>query len=81
MTTITKELFDSYIEKSFFTEKNFNGKHQPSYLNQNMINYQNLTEFYYQVSFFLNFYSTLFLELKYFEKTNEYSIYKYKQII
>jgi hypothetical protein len=81
MVIITKELFDSYIEKSFFTEKNFNGKHQPSYLNQNMIDYQNLKEFYYQVSFFLNFYSTLFLELKNFEKTNNYDIKKFTSII
>jgi hypothetical protein len=78
---ITKDLFDTYVNKSFFTEKNFNGKYSPKTLDNNMIDYNNLNQFYYQISFFLNFYSTLFLELKYFEKINNYNINKFTNVI
>ena len=72
--SITKELYDEYVKKSFFTEKNFSGKFSPITINNNMIPYDKLSEFHYQTSFFLNFYASLYIELITHEGTNNYNI-------
>jgi hypothetical protein len=81
MPNITKEQFDEYCNKSFFTEKNFNGKISPETISKNMIPYGKLQEFHYQISFFLNFYSSLYIELKYYESTINYDISKFSKTI
>jgi hypothetical protein len=72
--SITKQLYDEYAEKSFFTEKNFSGRYSPSSISANMIPYEKLQEFHYQTSFFLNFYASLYIELKKHENSNTYNI-------
>ena len=79
--SITKELYDEYVKKSFFTEKNFSGKYSPTYLSSNMIPCDKLPEFHYQTSFFLNFYASLYIELKKIEEDSYYNIIKFAQII
>jgi len=81
MTSITKEQFDDYCNKSFFTGKNFNGLYEPKKISDNMIPYGKLQEFHYQISFFLNFYSSLYIELKYYESTINYDISKFSKTI
>jgi hypothetical protein len=54
--SITKELYDDYVKKSFFTQKNFSGNNSLTTLDNNMIPVDKLSEFHYQTSFFLNFY-------------------------
>ena len=81
MTSITKEQFDDYCNKSFFTGKNFNGLYEPKKISDNMIPYEKLQEFHYQISFFLNFYSSLYIELKYYESTINYDISKFSKTI
>ena len=49
--TITKEVFDDYVEKSFFNQYNFSGRFTPSKISSNMIPYKDLQEFHYQTSF------------------------------
>jgi len=67
--SITKELYDEYVKKSFFSENNFSGKKSPNTLSNNMIKYDDLKEFHYQTSLFLNFYASLYIELIYYEGT------------
>jgi len=67
--TITKEEYDTYAKNSFFVDNNFSGRYAPSNISSNMIPYDKLQEFHYQTSFFLNFYSSLYIELKYYEET------------
>ena len=67
--SITKENYDKNIQKSFFTEKNFSGKNTPDILDKNMITSTDVQEFHYQTSFFLNFYTGLYIELKNYENT------------
>jgi hypothetical protein len=78
---ISKKDFDDYCDKSFITEKNFNGKYEPKKISDNMIPYDKLEEFHYQTSFFLNFYSSLYIELKYYESTINYDISKFSKTI
>ena len=80
--SITKENYDEYVKKSFFTEKNFSGKYTPKNLDDNMIPTNKLAEFHYQTSFFLNFYATLYIELKKYEKdVITYNITKFADTI
>ena len=79
--SITKENYDEYVKKSFFTEKNFSGKYTPKNLDDNMIPTNKLAEFHYQTSFFLNFYATLYIELKKYEKDMTYNITKFADTI
>ena len=79
--SITKENYDEYVKKSFFTEKNFSGKYSPSSLKDNMIPCDKIVEFHYQTSFFLNFYATLYIELKKYEKDMTYNITKFADTI
>jgi hypothetical protein len=78
---ITKEIYDLYIEKSFFTEKNFSGKYAPKFLSANMIPSSNLKQFYYQTAFLVNLYSSLFIELKKYENTISNNIVKFTKAI
>ena len=78
---ITKEIYDLYIEKSFFTEKNFSGKYAPKFLSANMIPSSNLKQFYYQTAFLVNLYSSLFIELKNYENTISNNIVKFTKAI
>jgi len=79
---ISKKDFDDYCDKSFITEKNFNGKYEPKKISDNMIPSDKLEEFHYQTSFFLNFYSSLYIELKYYESsTINYDITKFSKTI
>ena len=79
--SITKELYDEYVKKSFFTEKNFSGKYSPKNLSDNMIPCDKLSEFHYQTSFFLNFYASLYIELKKYEETISYNITNFTKTI
>jgi hypothetical protein len=80
--SINKENYDSYVNKSFFTEKNFSGKYDHKTISNNMIPYENLREFHYQTSFFLNFYAGLYIELKKHESsTILYDITKFAKHI
>ena len=79
--SITKELYDEYVKKSFFNENNFSGKKSPITLSNNMIKYENLQEFHYQTSFFLNLYASLYIELKNYEGTISYDITKFANTI
>ena len=79
--SITKELYDECIKKSFFSNDNINGKFDPQYLSYNMIPYEKLKEFHYQTSFFLNFYASLYIELKKFESSINYDITKFTKTI
>ena len=79
--SITKELYDEYVKKSFFTEKNFSGKYSPKNLSDNMIPCDKLSEFHYQTSFFLNFYASLYIELKNYEETISYNITNFTKTI
>ena len=79
--SITKELYDEYVKKSFFTEKNFSGKYSPTNLSDNMIPCDKLEEFHYQTSFFLNFYASLYIELKKYENDISYDITKFANTI
>jgi hypothetical protein len=79
--SITKELYDDYVKKSFFTENNFSGRKSPNTLNNNMIKYDTLKEFHYQTSFFLNLYASLYVELKNYEGTISYDITKFANTI
>jgi len=79
--SITKELYDEYVLKSFLTEKNFSGKYDSKTLSDNMIPFNKLKEFHYQTSFFLNFYASLYTELKEYEKTINYNITKFTKTI
>jgi hypothetical protein len=72
--SITKELYDDYVKKSFFTQKNFSGNNSLKTLDNNMIPFNNLSEFHYQTSFFLNLYASLYIELKKYEETISYNI-------
>jgi hypothetical protein len=81
MSIITKEIYDSYVEKSFFTEKNFSGKYAPKFLSANMIPSSNLKQFYYQTAFLVNLYSSLFIELKKYENTISNNIVKFTKAI
>jgi len=81
MSIITKEIYDSYVEKSFFTEKNFSGKYAPKFLSANMIPSSNLIQFYYQTAFLVNLYSSLFIELKKYENTISNNIVKFTKAI
>ena len=81
MSIITKEIYDSYVEKSFFTEKNFSGKYAPKFLSANMIPSSNLKQFYYQTAFLVNLYSSLFIELKNYENTISNNIVKFTKAI
>ena len=62
--SITKETYDQYVEKSFITDKNFSGKYSPITLDKNMIPINDLDRFHYETSFYLNFYASLYIELK-----------------
>jgi hypothetical protein len=75
--SIAKELYDDYVKKSFFTQKNFSGNNSHTTLDNNMIPLNNLSEFHYQTSFFLNFYTGLYIELKKHEETISYNITKF----
>jgi hypothetical protein len=80
--SITEDLYDEYVKKSFFTEKNFSGKYSPEKLEDNMIKCDKLVEFHYQTSFFLNFYATLYIELKKYESVDiTYNITKFADTI
>jgi hypothetical protein len=80
--SITKELYDDYVKKSFFTQNNINGKKSPNTLSNNMIKYENLQEFHYQTSFFLNLYASLYIELINYEGTTiSYNITKFANTI
>ena len=80
--SITKELYDSYVNKSFFTEKNFSGKYDHNTISNNMIPTDKFREFHYQTSFFLNFYAGLYIELKKHESsTISYDITKFAKHI
>ena len=79
--SITKELYDSYVNKSFFTEKNFSGKYDHNTISNNMIPYDKLQEFHYQTSFFLNFYAGLYIELINRDKQDSNNITKFTQHI
>jgi len=72
--SITNELYDTYATKSFITDNNFSGRFAPSNISSNMVPYDKLQEFHYQTSFFLNFYSSLYIELKKYESTINYNI-------
>ena len=71
---ILKDVYNVYCDKSFFTGKNFNVNYDPKTMDNNMIPYDKLEEFHYQTSFFLNFYSSLYIELKKYEIDNNYDI-------
>jgi hypothetical protein len=80
--SITKELYDEYVNKSFFTENNFSGRNAPLILNSNMIPLDKLEEFHYQTSFFLTLYTSLFVDLKFYESsTIQYNIIKFANTI
>ncbi len=79
--TITKEVFDDYVEKSFFNQYNFSGRFTPSKISSNMIPYKDLQEFHYQTSFFLNFYASLYIELKKHESDITYNITTFTKTI
>ena len=79
--SITKELYDSYVNKSFFTEKNFSGKYDHNTISNNMIPTSYLQEFHYQTSFFLNFYAGLYIELKNRDKQDSNNITKFTKHI
>lgn len=78
---ITNVEYDECIKKSFFSNDNINGKFDPQYLSYNMIPYEKLKEFHYQTSFFLNFYASLYIELKKFESSINYVITKFTKTI
>ena len=77
---LTKEEFDDYVEKSNFTERNFSAIYSPDTLSSNMIPCDKLDEFHYQVLFFLNFFSSLLLEIDKNDETNSYNINKLTDI-
>ena len=81
MPTVTKDVYDTYAEKSFFTEKNFSGKYGPKTISANMVPQEGLDKFYYQTAFLLNLYSSLFIELKNYESSNTYNIIKFTKAI
>ena len=71
---LSKEDFDNCIEKSFFTDRNIATNLSPTTLSSNMIPCDKLNEFHYQVSFFLNFFSALLLEIDKKDETDLYNI-------
>jgi hypothetical protein len=73
--------YDDLVNKSYFTEKNFSGKFSPRTLDLYMIPCNNLAEFHYQTSFFLNFYTSLYLELKVKEIENDFNITTFSDLI
>ena len=79
--SINKELYDEYVKKSFFTDKNFSGKYSPKSLSDNMITYTDLKEFHYQTSLYLNLYSTLHIELLKKDDDNNNNIIKFADTI
>jgi hypothetical protein len=78
---ILKDVYNVYCDKSFFTGKNFNVNYDPKTMDNNMIPYDKLEEFHYQTSFFLNFYSSLYIELKKYEIDNNYDISNFSKTI
>jgi hypothetical protein len=73
--------YDDLVNKSYFIENNFSGRFSITNLNNNMIQCSNLEEFHYQTSFFLNLYSSLFIELKVKEKEFGYNITSFSDLI
>lgn len=79
---ITKEEYDTYAKNSFFVDNNFSGRYAPSNISSNMIPCNLLQEFHYQTSFFLNFYSSLYIELQYYQSnTASYNVSKFANTI
>lgn len=80
--TITKDLYDIYATKSFFVDNNFSGRYAPSNISSNMIDCENLKEFHYQTSFFLHFYSSLYIKLQdYQSNIISYNVSKFANTI
>ena len=77
---LSKEDFDNCLEKSFFTDRNIATNLSPARLSSNMIPCDKLNEFHFQVSFFLNFFSALLLEIDKKNATDLYDINKYNEI-
>jgi len=73
--------YDELIEKSYFNDKNINGRYFPITINDNMIPCASISELHYQTSFFLNLYSSLYIELKKYEKEINYNIDIFTNII
>jgi len=73
--------YDDLERKSYFTDLNLSGKYAPSTISRNMIPCNNINEFHYQTSFFLNLYTSLLIELKKDEQTNDYNINKFSNTI
>jgi len=73
--------YDELEKKSYFTDLNSSGKYAPSTLSRNMIPCNNINEFHYQTSFFLNLYTSLLIELKKKEVDIGYNINKFSEII
>jgi hypothetical protein len=73
--------YNDLLNKSYFTESNSTGKSIPNIINNNMIPCNNLPEFHYQTAFFLNFCTSLYIELKQVEYIFEYNISKFSNLI
>jgi len=79
--SITKEDYDIYASKSFFVDNNFSGRYAPSNIGSNMIPCNLLQEFHCQTSFFLHFYSSLYIELQKHQSDISFNVSKFANTI
>jgi len=78
---MNSNVYDNFVKKSYFTDKNLSGKYSPKSLSDNMIDCNKLPEFHYQTSFFLHLCTALYIELKKLEKENDYNIIKFSEFV